>query len=104
MAACRRDPIATARSIVWLVSHRSIITILDSLMFPFQIRGSSIRRQIFSEILESLHYVDNLQLLRDVITCWSSTLLMIECVLYLRPVSAIYISCWPCSHQLIEGN
>ncbi len=43
MAACRHDPIATAHSIVQLVSLRSIITILDSLMFPFQICGSSLR-------------------------------------------------------------
>ncbi|SJL00252.1 uncharacterized protein ARMOST_03564 [Armillaria ostoyae] len=74
MAACRRDPIATARSVVRLI------------------RGSSIRRQIFSEILESLNDVDNLQLLRDVITRWSSTLLMIERVLYLRPAIDSFLS------------
>ncbi|PBK81084.1 hypothetical protein ARMGADRAFT_948805 [Armillaria gallica] len=56
------------------------------------IRGSSLRCQIFSEILESLHDVDNLQLLQDVITCWSSTLLMIECVLYLCPMINSFLS------------
>ncbi|KAK0184205.1 ribonuclease H-like domain-containing protein [Armillaria mellea] len=74
MAACRCDPIATARSIVWLI------------------HGSSIRWQIFSEILESLHDVDNLQLLRDVITHWSSTLLMIERILYLCPAINGFLS------------
>ncbi|KAK0184240.1 ribonuclease H-like domain-containing protein [Armillaria mellea] len=74
MATYRCDPIATAHSIVWLI------------------RGSSIRQQIFSEILESLHDVDNLQLLRDVITCWSSTLLMIEHILYLHPAINGFLS------------
>ncbi|PBK62341.1 hypothetical protein ARMSODRAFT_895699, partial [Armillaria solidipes] len=41
-------------------------------------------RQVFSEILEAIE-TNNLQLLRDVVTRWSSTLLMIDRALILRP-------------------
>ncbi|KAJ7772193.1 hypothetical protein B0H16DRAFT_1512590 [Mycena metata] len=66
MDALERDPIATLRVIVR------------------QIRSSSLRRQFFSEILKALKLKD-LELLRDVVTRWSSTLLMIERGLLLRP-------------------
>ncbi|THU82844.1 hypothetical protein K435DRAFT_690762 [Dendrothele bispora CBS 962.96] len=60
-----RDPIASIRAIV-----RAI-------------RQSSLRRQFFAEILETLKE-KNLQLLRDVVTRWSSTFLMIERATLLR--------------------
>ncbi|KAJ7161812.1 ribonuclease H-like domain-containing protein, partial [Mycena crocata] len=59
MDAIERDPIATLRTIVR------------------QIRSSSLRRQFFSDILKTLKLKD-LELLQDVITRWSSTLLMID--------------------------
>ena len=51
-----------------------------------QIRASSLRRQYFSDVLNSLEQKD-LQLLHDVDTRWSSTLLMVERALILRLVS-----------------
>ena len=51
-----------------------------------QIRASSLRRQYFSDVLNSLEQKD-LQLLRNVDTRWSSTLLMVERALILRLVS-----------------
>ncbi|KAJ7928385.1 hypothetical protein B0H13DRAFT_2311666 [Mycena leptocephala] len=65
MDAIDHDPIATLRAIVR------------------QIRSSSLRRQFFSDVLKSLQLKD-LELLRDVITRWSSTLLMIDRGLFLR--------------------
>ena len=47
-----------------------------------KIRASSIRRQYFSEALAALKMKDY-QLLRDVDTRWSSTLLMIDRALLL---------------------
>ncbi|KAK6969568.1 hypothetical protein R3P38DRAFT_2814139 [Favolaschia claudopus] len=57
--AIARDPIATVRTSVRVI------------------RASSLRRQYFSEVLKALHMRD-LQLLRDVDTRWSSTLIMID--------------------------
>lgn len=51
-----------------------------------QIRASSLRRQYFSDVLNSLEQKD-LQLLRNVDTRWSSTLLIVERALILRLVS-----------------
>ena len=51
-----------------------------------KIRASSIHRQYFSEALAALKIKDY-QLLRDVDTRWSSTLLMIDCALLLQCVS-----------------
>ncbi|KAK0442063.1 ribonuclease H-like domain-containing protein, partial [Armillaria borealis] len=65
-AALQRDPIALVRTLVRVI------------------RASSLRRQFFSEVVAALD-LNNLQLLRDVITRWSSTLLMIDRALYLRP-------------------
>ncbi|KAJ7495254.1 ribonuclease H-like domain-containing protein, partial [Mycena latifolia] len=59
MDTVRRDPVATVRTTVRVI------------------RASSLRRQYFSDILKSLQQKD-LQLLRDVDTRWSSTLLMID--------------------------
>ncbi|EPQ49932.1 hypothetical protein GLOTRDRAFT_67196, partial [Gloeophyllum trabeum ATCC 11539] len=68
-----RDPIASARTLV-----RTI-------------RASSIRRQYFAEVQKALQQRD-LQLLRDVDTRWSSTLLMIERVLLLREAIEKFLS------------
>ncbi|KAF7372180.1 HAT family dimerization domain-containing protein [Mycena venus] len=73
MDAIERDPIATLRAIVR------------------QIRTSSLRRQFFSDILKSLKLKD-LELLRDVVTRWSSTLLMIDRGLLLRPAIDDFLS------------
>ncbi|KAG1876015.1 hypothetical protein C8R48DRAFT_591897, partial [Suillus tomentosus] len=59
MSAIERDPIATVRTIVRVT------------------RASGLRRQCFSEIVKVTKQTD-LQLLRDIDICWSSTLLMIE--------------------------
>ncbi|THV00111.1 hypothetical protein K435DRAFT_623206, partial [Dendrothele bispora CBS 962.96] len=56
-----------------------------------QIRSSSLRRQYFSEILETLEKKD-LQLLRDVATRWSSTFLMIERATVLRDAIDFFLS------------
>lgn len=82
-----RDPIATLRSLIraacvfifWLLSFT------DSYL---KIRASSLRRQHLSKILTNLQQ-DDLQLLRDVVTRWSSTLLMIGRGLQLREVCLI---------------
>ncbi|KAK7014542.1 ribonuclease H-like domain-containing protein, partial [Favolaschia claudopus] len=60
--AVARDPVATIRT---------------------SIRASSLRRQYFSEVLKALQQKD-LQLLRDVDTRWSSTLLMMDRAILLR--------------------
>ncbi|KAJ7691514.1 ribonuclease H-like domain-containing protein [Mycena olivaceomarginata] len=73
MDAIDRDPIATLRAIVR------------------QIRSSSLRRHFFSDVLKSLQLKD-LELLRDVITRWSSTLLMIDRGLLLRPAVDSFLS------------
>jgi len=53
-----------------------------------QICASSLRRQYFSDVLNGLQQKD-LQLLRDVDTRWSSTLLMVERALILHSVSIL---------------
>ncbi|KAJ7231378.1 hypothetical protein C8J57DRAFT_1069711, partial [Mycena rebaudengoi] len=73
MDAIDRDPIATLRTIIR------------------QIRSSSLRRQFFADILKTLKLKD-LELLRDVITRWSSMLLMIEHGLLLRPAVDQFLS------------
>ncbi|KAJ7830825.1 hypothetical protein B0H13DRAFT_1654922, partial [Mycena leptocephala] len=55
------------------------------------IRVSSLRRQYFSEILKALQQKD-LQLLRDVDTRWSSTLLMIDRAILLREAIDKFLS------------
>ncbi|KZT28411.1 hypothetical protein NEOLEDRAFT_1035922, partial [Neolentinus lepideus HHB14362 ss-1] len=71
--AIRRDPVATTRTLVRVI------------------RASSIRRQYFAEVQKALQQKD-LQLLRDVDTRWSSTLLMIERVLLLREAINRFLS------------
>ncbi|KAJ7572574.1 ribonuclease H-like domain-containing protein, partial [Mycena floridula] len=67
-----RDPIATVRAVVR------------------QIRKTSIRRQYFSAVLQTLKEKD-LQLLRDVDTRWSSTLLMVERAILLREAITLFL-------------
>ncbi|KIM34693.1 hypothetical protein M413DRAFT_75735, partial [Hebeloma cylindrosporum] len=55
------------------------------------IRASSIRRQCFSE-LAMKHFGDDVQLLRDVDTRWSSTYLMIERALFCKSVIVKFLS------------
>ncbi|KAJ6586163.1 ribonuclease H-like domain-containing protein, partial [Mycena capillaripes] len=55
------------------------------------IRASSLRRQYFSEVLRALQMKD-LQLLRDVDTRWSSTLIMIDRAILLREAIDKFLS------------
>ncbi|KAK6971523.1 HAT family dimerization domain-containing protein, partial [Favolaschia claudopus] len=70
--ALDRDPIATIRTVVRQVS-------------------SSVRRHFFSAVLRALEKKD-LQLLRDVVTRWSSTLLMVERAILLRQAIDQFLS------------
>ncbi|KAK7040966.1 hypothetical protein R3P38DRAFT_2768385 [Favolaschia claudopus] len=72
-AAVARDPIATLRTSIRLI------------------RASSLRRQYFSEVLKALQKKD-LQLLRDVDTRWSSTLIMIDRAVLLREAIDQFLS------------
>ena len=65
--------------------HSNILKLCFGLM-SLKIRASSICRQYFSEALAALKMKDY-QLLCDVDTRWSSTLLMIDRALLLRCVS-----------------
>ncbi|KAJ6560605.1 ribonuclease H-like domain-containing protein, partial [Mycena vulgaris] len=71
--AIARDPVATVRTTVRVI------------------RASSLRRQYFSEVLKALQQKD-LQLLRDVDTRWSSTLLMIDRAILLREAIDKFLS------------
>ncbi|KAF7328296.1 Dimer-Tnp-hAT domain-containing protein [Mycena sanguinolenta] len=71
--AIARDPIATVRTTVRVI------------------RASSLRRQYFSEVLKALQKKD-LQLLRDVDTRWSSTLIMIDRAILLREAIDRFLS------------
>ena len=55
-----------------------------------QIRNSNLRKQRFSEYVQ-LYFKQDYQLLRDVPTRWSSTLLMISRVLKLKEVNSTFI-------------
>ncbi|KAJ7922560.1 hypothetical protein B0H13DRAFT_1982940 [Mycena leptocephala] len=73
LAAVEGDPVATIRTTVRVI------------------RVSSLRHQYFSEILKALQQKD-LQLLRDVDTRWSSTLLMIDRAILLREAIDKFLS------------
>jgi hypothetical protein len=77
------DPIASIRALVGAVCFISPGYHLSDIL---QIRKSSLRRQYFQKCLETLKQGD-LQLLRDVETRWSSTLLMSDRALLSRAVS-----------------
>ncbi|KAJ7278309.1 hypothetical protein C8J57DRAFT_1465460 [Mycena rebaudengoi] len=81
MDAIDRDPITTLHTIIR------------------QIRSSSLRRQFFADILKTLKLKD-LELLQDVITHWSSTLLMIERGLLLW----LWINFYPATNSKISKN
>lgn len=69
----------------------------------YQIRASSLRRQHFAHLAKTFH--EELQLLRDVDTRWSSTMLMIERALHLEPVCIFIYTLYSCltSPQVIEA-
>ncbi|KAJ6545313.1 ribonuclease H-like domain-containing protein, partial [Mycena capillaripes] len=71
--AIAREPVATVRTSVRVI------------------RASSLRRQYFSEVLKALQKKD-LQLLRDVDTWWSSTLIMIDRAILLREAIDKFLS------------
>jgi hypothetical protein len=78
-----RDPVAALRTVIQKVRVYFLIYIFKCSLS--QTRGSSLRRQYFSSVVMQLQQ-RNLQLIRDVDTRWSSTLLMIERALILRIV------------------
>ncbi|KAJ7580032.1 hypothetical protein C8J56DRAFT_795274, partial [Mycena floridula] len=71
-----RDPIATVQAVVRVVYSK--------------FRKTSIRCQYFSAVLQTLKEKD-LQLLHDVDTCWSSTLLMVECAILLCEAITLFL-------------
>ena len=80
-----RDPIATLRSLIRTVCIWCWRGFERYLTYQ-QIRSSSLRRHAFSTIVKALNDCDY-QLLRDMDVCWSSTLLMIDCGLFLKQVN-----------------
>lgn len=95
MDAIARDPVATIRTTVRVVSlfiNKSHF--ITDILALNQIRASSLRRQYFTQILDALKQKD-LQLLRDVDTRWSSTLLMIDRAILLRAVCRIALHLFP---------
>ena len=52
-----------------------------------QVRNSNIKKQQFAEYVQE-HFIQDYQLLHDVLTRWSSTLLMINRVLKLKDVNS----------------
>ena len=85
--AVSRDPIATLWSLI-----RAVCTFVTYFKlyehYYMQICASSLCQQYFSDVLNSLEQKD-LQLLCDVDTRWSSTLLMVEHALIFRLVSIL---------------
>ena len=83
--ALNHDPIAHVRSLVRVVSPLELNSDGCHILIFNKCRASSLRRQYFAEVVTTLKQA-NLQLLRDVDTRWSSTLLMFERALMLREV------------------
>jgi len=79
------NPVANVRALVNVVRLCMIWKLWDIFYSFFQIWSSSLRRQYFNEIVKTMHQKE-LQLLRDIDTHWSSTLLMIEHALELEAV------------------
>jgi hypothetical protein len=79
------NPVANIRALINAVRSHMIWKLWDIFYSFSQIRSSSLRRQYFNEIVKTMHQKE-LQLLRDVDTRWSSTLLMIERALELEAV------------------
>ncbi|KAJ7794507.1 hypothetical protein B0H13DRAFT_1675373, partial [Mycena leptocephala] len=84
LAAITDMDFATPGSADFVPDPGGAATFLDAIARD-PIRASSLRRQYFSEVLKALQQKD-LQLLRDVDTRWSSTLLMIDRAILLREV------------------
>jgi len=82
-----RDCIAIVRSIVNAVSDIIFYFIVTK---NIQIRNSNLKKQRFSEYVQ-LYFQQDYQLLRDVLTRWSSTLLMISRGLLLNEVNSTHI-------------
>lgn len=55
------------------------------LVMLLQVQNSSLKKDAFADAVKDI-YNQELQLIRDVLTCWSSTLLMIQHVLDLQEV------------------
>jgi hypothetical protein len=83
----RKDAIAAVRSLVNAVSSK-VSLILKQLIKEHQIRHSSMKKQRFSEYVRQI-FEEDYQLLHDVVTRWSSTLLMISRFLKLREVDSL---------------
>jgi hypothetical protein len=82
-----KDCIATIRSFVNSVClDQPHGIVIDN---KSQVRKSNIKKQRFSEYVQE-YFSQGYQLLRDVLTRWSSTLLMINRVLKLKEVNFIY--------------
>ncbi|KAF7347428.1 HAT family dimerization domain-containing protein [Mycena venus] len=81
-------PAAPPRTILDAIARDPVATVRTSVRV---IRASSLRRQYFSEVLKALQMKD-LQLLRDVDTRWSSTLIMIDRAILLREVIDKFLS------------
>lgn len=77
------NPVANVRALVNAVCLCMAWKLQDVFYSFFQTRSSSLRRQYFNEIVKTMHQKE-LQLLCDVDTRWSSTLLMIERALELE--------------------
>lgn len=89
LTAAQRDPIAVLRQAIRAVCHSLTIYCNPNHLYSLvwlQIRASPLRRQTFDAAVKLLKMVEH-QLLRDVDTRWSSTLLMIDRGLEMRPVS-----------------
>ena len=82
-----RDSIAIVRSIVNAVSFIIFYFIVTK---NIQVRNSNLKKQRFLEYVQ-LYFGEDYQLLRDVVTRWSSTLLMIIRVLKLQEVNSTHI-------------
>ncbi|KAF7328561.1 HAT family dimerization domain-containing protein [Mycena venus] len=81
-------PAAPPRTILDAIAHDPVATVRTSVRV---IRAFSLRRQYFSEVLKALQMKD-LQLLRDVDTRWSSTLIMIDRAILLREAIDKFLS------------
>jgi hypothetical protein len=82
-----KDCIANVRSLVNAVIFLNKLHILSINMLFFQVHASNLKKHRFSEHVAQ-YFDKDYKLLRDVITRWSSTLLMITWVLKLKEVNS----------------
>jgi hypothetical protein len=83
------DPVACMRAFIKSVSLIRFANKLNLNQYTGQCRSSALRREFFQKCVRENHNGADYQLLRDVETRWSSTLLMIERVLLLRKVYVV---------------